>query len=390
MNSYRRIRSAIFSHPWAILPSRLETIFAYLAARADGVELNAGEIAEFEAAKRSREMKISKNVAVIPITGTIAHRMGGMDAMSGGASTKQISADTRRALDDNSVAGVVYHIHSPGGTVDGVPELADEIRSLRGSKPIYAVADTMAASAAYWIASAADEVFVTPSGQVGSIGVFAVHEDFSEQYEQLGERRELIASSKFKGEGMDFMPLTSELRAHIEEQVLAYDDLFVSAVAKGRGVAEGLVRNKFGQGRMVMAKDAVRVGMADNVGTLDAAIDQILQIDVGGSGRRVAESRRLVMKSGVPIKLVRPLDAEVVEPADEATEEPLQSFGEFVSAAEEDAGSGSDPRLTLNEASTEPTDAESTPEQPSNWRAALNRRRLQLHGRGPGRGTAVQ
>lgn len=385
MNSYSRIRSAIFAQPWAILPSSLETILVYLSARADGnVVLSEDETAILEAAQRQHRMTSADGVAVIPITGTIAHRMGSMQAMSGGATTRQIAADTRAAVADPNVRGIVHYIHSPGGTVDGVPELAEEIRSMRGQKPIVAVADTMAASAAYWIASAADEIVVTPSGQVGSIGVFAVHEDFSEQYAALGEKRTLIASSKWKGEGMDFAPLTDDLREHIEEQVLAYDDMFVSAVAKGRGVTESVVRNSFGQGRMVMAKQAVKAGMADRVGGLNDTIERLMS-KRSKIGQRRVENPSIdvdVSANDIQLQAVR-AQLEHMEAASEGVAEKAAWVAELDEAeADEPAHAETDFEIEA----VEPTPAD----EQSPWRAANKRRRLQLRGRGPDRTAEVR
>ena len=285
-NLYLRVRSAVFRTPWAIVPSRLGIILAYLEARAGGIEFNAGDEVALPQAFMAAQGRVGpeQGVAVIPIGGTMVHRASGMDAMSGNVtSTREVVAKTRAAVEDQRVSAIVHHYHSPGGTVDGVPEAYDAILAMRGEKPIVAIADTMIGSAAYYMAAAADEIVVSPSGQVGSIGVFAVHEDFSEQYARLGQQYTLVASSKFKGEGLDFQPMTDEYRDYLENHVLAYDDMFVNAVAQGRGVKESKVRNEFGQGRMVMAEPAVAAGMADRVETFD---DLIARLMAGGGRKR--------------------------------------------------------------------------------------------------------
>ncbi len=285
-NLYLRIRSAIFKEPWAILPARLDVILAYLEARANGVHADAITDALRGAEKQAAQTRATlreQGVAVIPVGGTITHRASGIDAMSGRTtSSRDLVEKTREALGDNRVGAVIHHYNSPGGTVSGVPEAAADIRAMRGDKPIVAMADTMMASAAYWLGSAADEIAVTPSGDVGSIGVFAVHEDFSEQYARLGEHYTLVASAPHKGEGLDFLPMTDEYRSHLEDQVLAYDDMFVKDVAKNRGVTEKTVRQDFGEGRMVLAKQAVKVGLADRVETFDQTVNRL----IAGCGRK--------------------------------------------------------------------------------------------------------
>ena len=160
--------------------------------------------------------------------------------------------------------------------MSGVEELSAEIFQARGQKPITAVANSLAASAAYWIATAADELVVTPSGEVGSIGVFAAHEDVSGMLEQAGVKVNLVSAGRYKTEGNPFEPLTEEARASIQGRVDEYYEQFVSAVARNRGVKRSEVRNGFGEGRVVGAKQAVSLGMADRVGTLDETINRAL------------------------------------------------------------------------------------------------------------------
>jgi len=190
---------------------------------------------------------------------------------------------------------VVLDVDSPGGAVNGVEELADEMLRARGQKPVVAVANTLAASAAYWIATAADEVVVTPSGEVGSIGVFAVHEDFSAALEAAGIRVSLVSAGKYKMEGNPYEPLGDEGRAALQERVDDYYGMFVGAVARGRGVAAKDVREGFGQGRLVGARQAVELGMADRVATLDETLDRVARRVAGNRSRRGAlslEARR--------------------------------------------------------------------------------------------------
>ena len=210
-------------------------------------------------------------VAVLPIQGLITHR-GGDWFWSCGTTVESFTRQFRSALNDPSISAIVLDIDSPGGTVDGVPELADEIYRARGKKPVVAVANCMAASAAYWLGCSASELVVTPSGQVGSVGVFGVHTDISKALDAAGVAITLISSSKYKTENNSYTPITDEGRAAIQDQVDYADGMFTRAVARGRDAKADEVRSGFGQGRMVMAQDAVKAGMADRVDTLDGVL----------------------------------------------------------------------------------------------------------------------
>ena len=225
-------------------------------------------------------------IAVLSVLGLISQRAQMVDDISGpgGTSVERLTARFRSALADSSVRAIVFDIDSPGGGVYGVEELADEILASRGQKPIVAVANSLAASAAYWIGSAADEMSVTPSGDVGSIGVYAAHEDISKQLEAQGVKVTLVSAGEFKTEGNEFQPLSEEAIAHMKTRVEEHMGTFVNAVAKGRGVTTAKVRKDFGQGRTVGARAAKAAGMVDRIETLDHAIRR-----VAGRGKRPAE-----------------------------------------------------------------------------------------------------
>ena len=188
----------------------------------------------------------------------------------------------RAVMADEAYRAVVLNVDSPGGSVDLIQESAAEIRGMRGGKPLEAVANTMAASASYWLATAASRVSVTPSGMVGSIGVVAAHQDFSRMDEMAGVTTTLITSAHapYKAEGAETAPLADEARAEMQRLVDAYEGQFIADVARQRGVSVAAVRSGFGGGRMRLAKEAVAAGMADGVATLDEVLQRL------GSTRR--------------------------------------------------------------------------------------------------------
>jgi len=202
------------------------------------------------------------------MVGTIFPRGSMLAEFFGGMTPDRFSGLLQAAAKDQSVTRIVIDVDSPGGAVAGVPELAAEIRAARGAKPITAVANGLAASAAYWLATQADEVVITPSGEVGSIGVFAAHIDMSRALDQAGITPTLISAGKYKTEGNPYQPLSDEARAAIQARVDDFYGMFVKDVAKGRGVSVDAVRFTFGEGRTVGARQAVDLGMADRVATL--------------------------------------------------------------------------------------------------------------------------
>lgn len=269
----RSVLSAVAGYKWAILPEKLDLICGILNQRASGISATKEEI---QAAMMGQEQVAfgdsQGGVAVLPIYGTIAPKATMMSEFSGGFSCENFTKDFRAALADDSVTAIVFDVDSPGGTVTGVPELAAEIRAARGKKPIVAVANGMAASAAYWLASAADKFYVTPSGEVGSIGVYTTHQDVSGAMEQAGVKITFIQAAKFKTEGNPYEAPSAGFIAETQKDVDAYYEMFTSDVAAGRNVSVETVKADYGQGRMLMANNALAAGMVDGIQTLDEVV----------------------------------------------------------------------------------------------------------------------
>jgi signal peptide peptidase SppA len=255
--------------PWALMPERLAELVQYgrdLAVR--GTQL---------AVERSDTGAVHVGpVAVIPLYGLIEHRADWIHELLGGSSIESLRRMLHAELADQSVRAVVIDVDSPGGVAYGVPEMAAEIRSLRGGgKPIVAVANSMAASAAYWIASQADEVVVTPSGSVGSIGVYSVHQEVSRFLEELGITTTVISAGEHKTEANEYEPLSDDARGMLQERVDTFYGMFTADVAKGRRTTAAKVEADFGGGRVVMARKAINAGMVDRVETIEATIARL-------------------------------------------------------------------------------------------------------------------
>jgi signal peptide peptidase SppA len=261
--------------PWAILPATLEAILDVVSLHAAGERFTPEEIQARIGAAAKPAAERAGVVAILPLFGVISQRMNMMTDVSGGTSTEAFGRAFREAVADPAVEAIVLAVDSPGGSVFGIDELGAEIFDARSQKPIVAVADSLAASAAYWLAAQASELVVTPGGQVGSIGVFAAHRDLSKAYADAGMKHTLISAGKYKTEGNPYGPLTDDARAAMQDTVDQYYGLFVKAVARGRGVSVGDVRGGFGEGRVVTAKDAVAARMADRIDTLANTVNRL-------------------------------------------------------------------------------------------------------------------
>lgn len=300
MSRYRVARY-IYAHPWAILPEVLASIVDVVQRWSTGEKLSAEELeARVGPPKQGSSPSVSGAVAVLPLSGIIAHRahMVNQESQERGTSTEEFSRAFRHALASPEVGSILLEVDSPGGSVDGVPELADEIYRARGQKPIVAIANTLMGSAAYWIASQADEIVAGPSSELGSIGVWTAHEDLSKRAEMMGVKITFISAGRHKTELNPFEPLGDEARAFEQAKVDAAYRMFATTVGRGRGVsvrAKDIEEGTFmGGGRSFGAKDAVAMGLADRVATFDETVARM----ASGRGRGRARAEELPSGSG--------------------------------------------------------------------------------------------
>lgn len=271
-----RILKAAENHPWALMPEKFGEIAEILAAKAESGQIpNQSEIDAADARARGESRNIGGTVAVLPMFGTMSRRMGMLGAMSGGLSVESFSKAFQELVDDESVSAIVLDVDSPGGSVYGIEELSQQIFDARSKKRILAVADQLMASAAYYVASSADELIVSPSGEVGSIGVYAMHFDYSAALEEEGIVVTIIKAGERKAEGNPFESLSEEAVEHMQSMVDAYYAQFRAAVARNRGVSEADVDANYGQGLTFDAKRAVERGMVDRIATLDQVLGEL-------------------------------------------------------------------------------------------------------------------
>lgn len=270
--------------PWALMPERLNAMYGVIA------RWSVGNIASDETMQRIQNERLlrdarrqtasaisSGGIAVIPLYGIVTQRGNMVDDVSGpgSVSTQQFAAALRQALADETVSQILIDIDSPGGSVYGVSELADEIASARTRKPVVAIANSLAASAAYWIGCSASEFYVSPGGEVGSIGVWQAHFDYSQAFATEGVKPTLISAGKYKVEGNPYAPLDEEAQAFMQSRVDDYYTTFTKAVARGRGVPISQVRDGMGQGRVLGADAALAQNMVDGIATFDDVVKKM-------------------------------------------------------------------------------------------------------------------
>lgn len=221
-------------------------------------------------------------VAVVPLYGALMPKAGWF-----GTSTQLFAAQVKARAADPDVSGIVLDIDSPGGSVAGTAEAAAVVRDAAAQKPVIAVSNTLAASAAYWIGSQASEFVMAPSADVGSIGAMIMHADVSDALAQMGVKVTLIRSqqSPYKNEAHPYAPLGDDASAFLQARADDAGAEFIKAVAAGRKSSQANVKEKYGQGRVYGAKEAVSRGMADRIATLDDVIGGMMQ-------KRAAARRR--------------------------------------------------------------------------------------------------
>jgi signal peptide peptidase SppA len=270
----------ILSGQWAIDPPKLIEIQNIYAGHKRGDKV---DIAALEAKigrkldNQSASYTIEKGVAVISLDGIIAKRMNMMTQISGGTSSQLVALALEDAKNNPAVKGILLAIDSPGGTVDGTQALADAVFAARsGGKPIATLASGCMCSAAYWIGSAAQAVYIADATtMVGSIGVVTSHTDISGAEAAQGLKTTEITAGKYKRIASQYGPLTADGRKSIQDQLDYTYSIFVDAVAKNRNAAVSTVVSKMADGKTFMGQQAVDAGLVDGICTLEDLISRM-------------------------------------------------------------------------------------------------------------------
>jgi len=265
----------LLTAPWAIAPDKLREIQAIYTTHLRGEKIDIDAI---EArlgrplANEQQDYEIRDGgVAVLSLEGVMAPKANLFMRVSGGVSTQLANTQIESAMADPRVNALVLAIDSPGGSVFGTPELGATVRELSAIKPIVTVSDATLASAAYWVGSAANAIYISgPTVQVGSIGVVASH---SYDPKATGVKTDITAG-KYKRIVSDG-PLTDEGRAYMQGHVDHLYSVFVDAVASHRATTVESVLANMADGRIFIGQQAIDHGLVDGYATVDAMVEQL-------------------------------------------------------------------------------------------------------------------
>lgn len=235
--------------------------------------LNAREGKPLQQAKR---VAVYDGVAVVPVVGPIFRRADAFEEMCGGESATYdaLRKDFQKTLEDESIHTILLDVDSPGGEVNGCDEMAEAIYQARGAKRIVAYVGGMGASAAYWIASAAHEIVAAPTAELGSIGVRSGYLDDSRALEKAGFKEWVFVASQSPKKAFD--PNIEDDRDRLQLVLDDLADVFISRVARNRGVTADKVIKSFGQGDVMVGDRAVTAGLADRLGDFESTLAQLI------------------------------------------------------------------------------------------------------------------
>jgi len=269
------LASRMLGTPLLIHRPKLEVILSVVGQRLGMADVPPMPAMDMTAFQRPVAAAAPEGIAVIPIHGSLVKRALGMEAASGLTSYSEIATMLDAAIADPQVAGILLDIDSPGGEASGSFELARRVRELAALKPVWAVANDAAYSAAYAIAASAQRLYVTETGGVGSIGVIALHVDQSVKDANAGYRFTAITAGAHKNEYSPHEPLSDAARTELQGEVGRLYAVFTEHVAAVRGLDADTVRAT--EAGLYFGSNAVVQGLADGVQTLEATLSQFHQ-----------------------------------------------------------------------------------------------------------------
>lgn len=288
--NYPLVAQRIFNVPLLIHPQKLDAIIAGLGPRLLGAPVidraglaTTADHAPLEpglfSTRRGERVdaggyRVVDGVAVLSVSGALVHRsrfiMADSSFLQG---YNDLAAALEHAMANPDVHAVLQVYDSPGGEVQGAFEYAQRVLDMRGKKPMRAIADGMAASAAYLGGSAADELAITTTGYAGSVGVVMRHVDFSRALANDGITVTHVFAGAHKVDGNPFEPLPAAVRAELQGEIDAIYTEFVDAVARHRGVDAAAVRKT--EASTYRGVAAIAAGLADRIATTDQLIAEL-------------------------------------------------------------------------------------------------------------------
>lgn len=256
---------------WAIQPSVLEAMADIAQRKAvEGVDIGALLKRDGLPINGARTAINRDGVAIVPVTGVVSRYASMFTDICGGTTTARLATDIETALNDTSVRALVLDFDTPGGQVTGINELADQLFEARGKKPVIAYGGGSVASAGYWLASACDEIVVDATSLLGSIGVVATYR-LTKDSERVQTIELVSARSPNKRPDLN----SDAGRAKAQESIDAMADIFIGRVARHRGMSADEVVAAGDAGGVLIGQQAVDVGLADRLGSLESVIAEL-------------------------------------------------------------------------------------------------------------------
>jgi len=318
---YAHVAQLIYDTPLMVTPQRLRVILDALTTRMGLADMGEASLSvdDFARPRSGSDMLVAAResidgdydphsrgyvvlkggAALIQVSGTLTNRASWLDATSGLTSYERVRQALVNAMEDVHVKRVVMEVDSPGGTASGVFDLADLIYKMRGTKHITAVVNDLAASAAYAIASAANEVWATRTSLTGSIGVIATHFDYSGMTKQMGVKVTHVFAGARKADLSPYFPLSEQASGWLQNSVDLVYDMFTKSVARNRNIkVKRVIEQEAG---MFTGEEGVEQGLVDSVMSIDEAVDRIISRRAphssvsakqsGGAGMSMAKSQ---------------------------------------------------------------------------------------------------
>jgi len=265
----------LLKQPWLIAPDSLRA----MSAVAQSFLSNPVELPQ---CGQSSLLSVEDGVGVVAMCGPMIRNPDLLSQILFNATdTEEITAAVREAANRPDIEAVFLDIDSPGGTVTGTPELAQAVADAGKQKPVYAFSSGLMCSAAYWVASQAQAIYVTTSARVGSIGVIQPIIDDSEAFKNAGLKVEVFAAGKFKSIGMPGVPLTDSQRECIQSNIAeTAQDFHAAVLARGRKIPSEAM-----EGQDFSGKQAQRMNLAGVVQDRAEAMQRLRSYHVSFSAQ---------------------------------------------------------------------------------------------------------
>lgn len=310
------LASVLSGRPLLITEHGLRLVFAVVSRDEffAGDRMRALAARDGEELENSHQVEVRDGVAVIPVHGPLFRFASFFTEISGATSYDTLRKDLQLAVDDTNIKAILLDINSPGGDADGCGELADAIRRAAAIKPVWAYVGGMGASAAYWLATAAERVCCAPSAFLGSIGVRTAIVDTSKAEANAGVREIEIISSNAPGKRD--RPVDDEIVAKVQKHVDSLEALFIGAVAMYRDTTPANVMANFGQGDVVIGGDAVAAGMADELSNFEDTLQALAAFASAPAGSTAIARAASHSMEKVTMSTRKGMRAEGTEPAE--------------------------------------------------------------------------